>query len=246
MRQRKAQHDVGGIRRAVDRVNKMLKAEERQASRYFRAFLKAIGGPDPTSILLKGHLYVENELRNILRNALPRFASLERENQSVDLSFSRKMNLLRAMAMISNAEWATLKKLNGLRNASAHLSVNDTIPEITAEHVHELWKALAPSIREIFPAPYSRKNAYKTNLRNMIVSTVVTFHVRAEIKDELGIADLVRFHLTGQTVMARIEKAQAESANDSEIVSDLKARIVALPLDDRTNIRDWIREVYHY
>jgi hypothetical protein len=246
MKSRKAAHEFSDVWKAIDEVRKRFKAEYRHANQYFRSFQKAIRGSDPTAILIKGHLFVENELENVLRNVLPRYETIAPENESSGWSFTRKADLLQAMALISKEEWGTLRKLNDVRNAVAHLKVKDSVPEVTAKQIHELWAALASNIRELFPAPYSQKNGYKENLRNMMVSILVTFHIRAEIQDELGIADFVRFHLTGETVMQRIQKAEAESAEDSKNLGDVKKAIAALPLRDRNTIRAWFREVYHY
>ncbi|WP_262787917.1 hypothetical protein [Enterobacter cloacae] len=80
-------------------------------------------GMDTTSIILKGHLFVEELLFDILklhcRNSVP--------IENIKLGFSHKLSLVHAMfgSHLPGVEfpknvWAALDKLNKLRNALAH------------------------------------------------------------------------------------------------------------------------------
>ncbi|MDN4569978.1 hypothetical protein QY051_12955 [Enterobacter hormaechei] len=80
-------------------------------------------GMDTTSILLKGHLFVEELLFEILKLHCRDSGPIE----SIKLGFSHKLNLVHAMfgshlpgMEFPKTVWAALDKLNKLRNALAH------------------------------------------------------------------------------------------------------------------------------
>jgi hypothetical protein len=74
---------------------------------------------------------------------------------------------------------------------------------------------------------------------------VVHFHIRAELKGEILVADLVRYHTTGEKAPERIEAARRASCSDSAVLRDVKQRFNAMPLEDRKSFRPWLIETDH-
>jgi hypothetical protein len=77
-------------------------------------------------LVLRGHLYIENELNNLLKKFIPNSAILKLNKQG----FYKKLELALALDLIEKEHFDSLEYLNELRNNYAHnlkykLSVNE-------------------------------------------------------------------------------------------------------------------------
>lgn len=233
----------GSIERAVKHLGNSIDAESARQTEYFKRFLRGISNEDLTGVLVRGHLFAENEMATILSNAVPQYSKIP----SRQLMFEAKVAWLRGLALISCPERTTLEQLNNMRNSIAHITVPGTVPEVDAKEIEKLRDTLAPTMRELLDEAEFKATDPASILRAAIVAIVIGLYIRADVtNDEFSIADLVRYHLTGETVQQRTEKAKKLSESDSSEVKDVKRLVGALNLEDRDNLRTWMREVYHY
>jgi hypothetical protein len=231
------------LEREMKRFKQAIDAEGARKSAYFEQFEKAISNEDLTGALIRGHLYVENEMATILRSAVPLYDKIPPRQ----LMFEAKVAWLRAMALISSEERRALEKLNDTRNKVAHISKPGTVPELKIEQILELREALAPTMLELLESDERKSDDPPTILRSSIVAIVIALYVRGEVaSDDVGVADIARYHLTGETVQQRIETARKQSVSDGPELKGAKDVVRKLRYEDRDALRTWIREVYHY
>uniref|UniRef100_E6Q5Q8 DUF4145 domain-containing protein n=1 Tax=mine drainage metagenome TaxID=410659 RepID=E6Q5Q8_9ZZZZ len=215
-------------------------AENAANQDYFQDFADALESEDLTGVLIRGHLYVENEMNNLLDSALPRFHDAD----IVERKFADKLSLLYGMGLISLQQRNAIKKLNSLRNETAHMATPGVIPVVTADMVNHLWDALGEELQGAFQGKYSRTENTAANLRQMIMDIMIRIHILAGMGKE-GLRDMVRYNTTGETVQQRIENAYAASENDLEPLKSVKISVRKLPYEQRNNLRIWMDEVYH-
>lgn len=107
----------------------------------YEKFTKDTEGESILQIILRAHLYIEYELRKILRANLQYPELLEDK-----LRFSDIVNIVFSMGLIPIEEMAVIKKINNLRNTYAH-NLNFTITE---EEIKKLIDSMSPSKRMRF------------------------------------------------------------------------------------------------
>jgi len=218
-------------------------AEATKSQEYFQRFADALESEDLTGVLIRGHLYVENEMNNLLGAVLPWFEKAD----IIDFEFDGKLKILYAMGLISLQQRSAIRKLNKLRNETAHVATPRVIPLVTPNMVNQLWDSLGVELQSLFQGTYSRTENTASNLRQIIMDIMIMVHIIAEVAvDDIGVRDIVRYNATGETVQQRIEAAHKASENDPEPLASIKASIRSLTYEDRDNLRTWITEVYHY
>lgn len=225
----------------VQRFFHQCEAEGQRLEAYFRRFDAAITSEDITGICVKGHLFIENEMVHCLRTIVPRH-----DASKLGLSFRQKLDLLYAMAVISDDEWASYKTFNNIRNSIAHDSVEDRVPEVTPQQVQDLWNNRSLDSRDMYDDNTSPSADPREALREMMLIMMILLHVRSKtLGGEFGYADTSRYYLTSETVMDRQAKAREAEQFDNEAVRNAKDVIGHLRMDDRRNVRLWMAEMYH-
>lgn len=231
------------VERDLRRFKEAMDAEAVRTTQYFLSFDKAISNEDITGALIRGHLYAENEMATILQNAVPLYQKIPTRQ----LMFEAKVAWLRALALISSEERRALEKLNDLRNSVAHVTKPGVVPELKVEKITELREALSPTMLELFQSDELKGDDPASLLRNSLIAIVIALYVRNEVtRDELGVADIARYHLTGETVQQRIEAARKRGERDGAELKAVKEAIQKLTYEDRDAVRVWMHEVYHY
>lgn len=206
---------------------------------HFERLDKALGNEDLTGVLVRGHLFVENEMAKTLANAVPHYDKIS----DAQLPFEAKIMWLRALALISGDERKALATLNQVRNSLVHVKKPGVVPEITREQIDEISASLPDDWRE----SRDKTTDARTTLRSTIVAMCAILYLRAQdTSDEFGRADMIRYHLTGQTVQQRIEMAREQSEHDNEALRNAKDIVSQLQPHERADLRTWMTEVYHH
>lgn len=92
-----------------------------------KLFLDNIEKEDPLQIVVRGHLFLENELINLLESTFPQSDCLDPS----DLRFPVKIKLIGALGLLSKESLPVYLKFNSLRNKFAHkLDMKITVKEI--------------------------------------------------------------------------------------------------------------------
>lgn len=90
-------------------------------------FLENIERDDPLQIVVRGHLFLENELINLLELTFPQADCLDPS----DLRFPVKVKLIGALGLLSKESLSVYLKFNSLRNKFAHkLDMKITVNEV--------------------------------------------------------------------------------------------------------------------
>lgn len=222
------------MRWAADREQK---AEAERA--HFERLDKALGNEDLTGVLVRGHLFVENEMAKTLANAVPYYEKIS----DAQLPFEAKIMWLRALALISGDERRALTALNQVRNKLVHVRKPGAIPEITEAQINDISASLPAEWRD----PEDDTADSRTKLASAIITLFATLYLRAQVTaDEFGRADIIRYHLTGQTVQQRIDAARKQSEHDNDALRNAKDVVSKLQPRDRADLRIWMAEVYHH
>ncbi|WP_424536801.1 hypothetical protein ACOZ38_44380 [Sphaerisporangium viridialbum] len=126
--------------------------------------LEHLNAQEPLQIIIRGHLWVELMINDVLQEVLPRPEHL----QKARLSFSQRIHLAAAMQLISSEDLPSMLKLNRIRNTAAH-ELNSTIDAVA---VQELISTLSPKMR--FIAFNGRPvDEFPSDLRTIIATMVV-------------------------------------------------------------------------
>lgn len=218
-------------------------AQGAQVEAYFQGFSDNLQSEDLTGVLIRGHLYVENEMNRVLANAMPNFETVLKQN----LEFNERLTLLRAVCLISAEEWIAFKALNTARNSLAHMRNPGVIPVATSDLVRNLYQVVTRQLRDDVEMDSTKAENDGDALREIIMSLMVHLYVRAEVtSDKKGMDDYVHYHRTGETVQQRREAAFRAMEHDGITIKAVKEAILALPYEDRANIVHWAGEVFHY
>lgn len=100
-----------------------------------RSFLDNIEKKDPLQIVVRGHLFLENELIHLLEATFPQKDCLDPS----DLRFPMKVKLVGALGLLPKESISSYLKFNSLRNKFAHrLDM-----EITSEEIKKIINSLS-------------------------------------------------------------------------------------------------------
>ena len=100
-----------------------------------RSFLDNIEKKDPLQIVVRGHLFLENELIHLLEATFPQKDCLDPS----DLRFPMKVKLVGALGLLPKESIPSYLKFNSLRNKFAHrLDM-----EITSEEIKKIINSLS-------------------------------------------------------------------------------------------------------
>ncbi|MBU5466989.1 hypothetical protein KQI49_09160 [Virgibacillus sp. MSJ-26] len=107
-----------------------------------RSFLDNIEKKDPLQIVVRGHLFLENELIHLLEATFPQKDCLDPS----DLRFPMKVKLVGALGLLPKESISSYLKFNSLRNKFAHrLDM-----EITTEEIKKIINSLSKQQFYIF------------------------------------------------------------------------------------------------
>lgn len=128
-----------------------------------RLFLDNIEQKDPLQIVVRGHLFLENELIHLLESIFPQKDCLDPS----DLRFPMKVKLVGALGLLPKESLSIYLKFNSLRNKFAHrLDM-----EITSEEIEKLINSLSKQQLYIFEKrnkDNKNEEDYIENLRDII------------------------------------------------------------------------------
>jgi len=128
-----------------------------------RLFLDNIEKKDPLQIVVRGHLFLENELIHLLESTFPQMNCLEPS----DLRFPMKVKLVGALGLLHKESISIYLMFNSLRNKFAHrLDM-----EITSEEIEKLINSLSKQQLYIFEKrnkDNKNEEDYIENLRDII------------------------------------------------------------------------------
>ncbi len=235
------------LQRSIEQFNASqdLKAEKERA--YYEQLESVLEASNQTSVWIQGLLFIENELTNMLRNVV---ASTRRDHiggSGWKPSLSDKVTLLHLIGVLSDDDRSVINKLIKIRNNMAHINIEDRIPRVSDDDVHELWSAMRTSFREQLSVNYDQNIAAVENLRATLLNLVIRYRILARvIGSEFGLADVVRYNTTGDTVTQRIATQEEMVKSDNNDVRAVKHAFLKLRSDDRRNFRLWLIEIYHH
>jgi hypothetical protein len=89
---------------------------EERTEKVIQGIRKALGKEDPLGMVIRGHLFVESQLIQLLENALPDPGAIDLTR----LNFPTKLDLAVALKLLSEAQKRGYLALNRLRNHLAH------------------------------------------------------------------------------------------------------------------------------
>lgn len=122
---------------------------------------KELNSPDPISTILRGHLYVENSLDEMLKIELKR-------SDLIDLSkinFSVKPRLCVALGIIDQRTSSLCLKINKIRNSLAHHLDNSidkaVLDDLLSEYHPELRHSFISSVEKEERGQFSDQNPTK-------------------------------------------------------------------------------------
>src|SRR5690625_904936 len=128
-----------------------------------RLFLDNIEQKDPLQMVVRGHLFLENELIHLLESIFPQKDCLDPS----DLRFPMKVKLVGALGLLHKESISIYLMFNSLRNKFAHrLDM-----EITSEEIEKLINSLSKQQLYIFEKrnkDNKNEEDYIENLRDII------------------------------------------------------------------------------
>ena len=128
-----------------------------------RLFLDNIEKTDPLQIVVRGHLFLENELIHLLESTFPQMNCLDPS----DLRFPMKVKLVGALGLLHKESISIYLMFNSLRNKFAHrLDM-----KITSEEIEKLINSLSKQQLYIFEKrnkDNKNEEDYLENLRDII------------------------------------------------------------------------------
>ena len=221
-------------------------ADAAKEKAYYEDLLRALQNDDATAILMRGHLFLENELTNLLRNAVARKEHIG--DKGWRPSFENKVYALYAMGLLSNEDRRILGKINAVRNGMVHINAEDQIPHVTQNHVHEIMSAIGKKMRADWDINYSRKNDFKETLRELIAVMVVHFRILVDVSQnaDFGLRDMIRYNLSGETVTDRLKKQAELDQYDPPELRAAKDALRKMPWYYFRDFRLWMIEAYHH
>lgn len=112
---------------------------------HFAKFLDDTKSENHIQIILRSHLYIENELNKMLINVLEHPEVIGNK-----LRFMDKLRLIIAMGILPKEEMEAIKRINNLRNSIAHnldFEINDKVLDeiinsLSAEQRHKVTRRL--------------------------------------------------------------------------------------------------------
>jgi hypothetical protein len=133
--------------RAATTGSEMNKTVEHEKAR----FLTEMKSGDPVGVLIRGHLYLEAMLIQLIETRIPKARTL-------DLNFPTKVNLAVAMSLMRDSDRPALIAINKLRNRLAHeIDIN-----VTSTDEKNLQKIMPKALRDVISRGLSREPNTKT------------------------------------------------------------------------------------
>lgn len=197
-----------------------------------RLFLDNIEKKDPLQIVVRGHLFLENELIHLLESTFPQMNCLDPS----DLRFPMKVKLVGALGLLHKESIYIYLMFNSLRNKFAHrLDM-----KITSEEIEKLINSLSKQQLYIFEKrDKDNKNEedYLENLRDIISIMFVELMSAVEDIKEKGylITDekmgkrlksiLVNYNLEMNEKMKRKYGVEAHEPKDLKRIKRMKKEL---------------------
>ncbi|WGU96424.1 hypothetical protein QJQ58_09380 [Paenibacillus dendritiformis] len=142
-------------------------------------------GESHIQIVLRAHLYIENELNKLLNNALKHPEIIVNYMRFVD-----KLRLVFAIGILPIDEMDVIKKINRLRNSFAHdlsFEINDSI-------IEEITNSFSENQRKVFSTFYKSETDLTNKLRTALFTTWIMLFEANHISFEMG-NNLVKYEI---------------------------------------------------
>lgn len=163
----------------------------------FARFFRYLESDDPLTLILRGLLYVENEMIANLHLALPKSDQMD----IGELGFPLKVDLLAALGIIAPEEKPAYLALYNLRNRMAH-NVFGEITEEDEAHLMEASAYLVEIVRRQYPRYAHLSDAgFPARLRYGIQAMILMLMAHGTTKLEATVEELRR------KVLALVEQA---------------------------------------
>jgi hypothetical protein len=143
------------------------------------AFAKHLGSRDSLQIVIRGHLYIEAELVDLISDSV---AMVRPEAIDFDSwSFPRKLEMAEALGLIESKNIGAFRSLNSLRNKLAH----DLELEVSDAHVRDLYNSFSDLFKHLYGKPPTSSRKHKDALRQCIMVMWVHLNVIRQRQEEL-------------------------------------------------------------
>jgi hypothetical protein len=140
-------------------------------------YLEHINAEDELQIILRGHLYIESKLIQLIKHKLQRPESIDLSK----LNFPLKVTLTEALGLIDESEKGALIYLNKLRNRIAH----NLEEQITGLDIDNFISTFNSVQREIYEFYFKKSQDHIYNLRKAI--TTLYFQLDGRLNDLIEI-----------------------------------------------------------
>jgi hypothetical protein len=114
-------------------------------------FLTEMNSADAVGVLIRGHLYLEAMLIQLIETRIPKARTL-------DLNSPTKVNLAVAMSLMRDSDGPALIAINRLRNRLAH----DIDTNVTSTDEKNLHKIMPKALRDVISRGLSKEPNTKT------------------------------------------------------------------------------------
>lgn len=126
--------------------------------------------PDLTSKILRGHLWLEYSIEEVLRRRVASYEHFEKAR----LSFSAKIHLARSMSILQDDEYAVVMFINRIRNNLAHQFTYVVTPDVEAQ----LIQLASPDIRRT--GRIKDTTEFPSGFEGIFMTLVVRLHMRVD------------------------------------------------------------------
>jgi len=156
---------------------------------------------DPLALVLRGHLWIEASMNELLARSLPRIDLLK----DARLSFNQRLALCGALGLVSDSDTAVIKRLNAIRNRLAH-QVETNLSE---KDQNDLISVASPELLRI--AGLDGEREFPAGVGRIVAALVMGLHSRADGLD----AQFRYTHYLSESVSRLIEEGPAESTTSN-------------------------------
>lgn len=138
------------------------------------AFRRHVSDEDPFDVIVRGQLWIEQAIVELVKRHLIHSDELE----AARLSSSQYLSLASALGVVAKDERVAIAKINRLRNRLAH----DPQGDVTEKDQRELYDVCSPRIRSIaFGAGSSTE--FPAGIAAVVAAIVIGLHKKADMID---------------------------------------------------------------
>lgn len=190
----------------------------------FKKYMDDTESDDFLVIVLKGHLYVEHELTELIK------MFLENEEYFKNNTFKSKLDFARALGVIKNDWYPSLNKLNNLRNKYAH----NLFYELTEDDYDDFRSVLTVDIRSFFSEVYDTLEdvygeSFQTKMRILI--GCLWFFIRHQQKNIYSIKEIQYYKIREKMEQTEIERLKTKNEKLEAEREKLNSEIMEMSLE---------------